>query len=452
MSEYAACPGREINLVNGSSTLLDFEAALADIAERADAGIELLPVGAREQAARPMAAWLERRQPASWCGDAARARRIGKGKDPVGVADIEGVADQRHAERLVQSLEKHALDFRDAVAVAIAQKHDAVRADADRRRPTHRAHHRIIEHALDRRRFEQRFRHQHIAIRHHLDPPGVTKTSGKRVHRETGSRRRLLVRAPASCRGHFERRKTALGPCRRDVRLRPERCFLCRAAMVPNRDRGLADQFDHPGKKAGKAHSLISCPVPKGSAREPGLEPGGAGLPGSARLAISSSTNDKSNGRSGVNLGVAEEMVRLLAAAIVGGIIGINRDIAAKPIGLRTLALVSLGAAIATVAAIQVPGIAGSADALSRVVQGVIQGIMTGISFIGAGVVLRDVRPRTVEGLTTASTVWVAAALGIACGLGAWTVTLAGTILALVFLVLFEWLETKFGIGKPKKE
>ena len=153
-----------------------------------------------------------------------------------------------------------------------------------------------------------------------------------------------------------------------------------------------------------------------------------------------------------MNLGVAEEMVRLLAAAVVGGMIGINRDIAGKPIGFRTLALVSLGAAIATVAAIQVPGIAGSVDPMSRVVQGLIQGIMTGISFIGAGVVLRDVRSRTVEGLTTASTVWVAAALGIACGLGAWTVIVTGTILALVFLVLFEWFETKFGIGKSKKE
>jgi putative Mg2+ transporter-C (MgtC) family protein len=153
-----------------------------------------------------------------------------------------------------------------------------------------------------------------------------------------------------------------------------------------------------------------------------------------------------------VTLGLAQEMLRLLGAAVVGAIIGINRDIAGKPIGLRTLALVALAAAIATIAAIEVPGIGGSADALSRVIQGVIQGIMTGISFIGAGVVLRDTKSRTVEGLTTASTVWIAAALGIACGLGAWTVAVTGTILALVFLVLFEWLEVRFGIGKAKKE
>ena len=59
-------------------------------------------------------------------------------------------------------------------------------------------------------------------------------------------------------------------------------------------------------------------------------------------------------------------------------------------------------------------------DAASRVIQGLIQGVMAGISFIGAGVVLRDAKAQMVQGLTTAATVWVTAALGIACGLGAW--------------------------------
>ena len=150
-----------------------------------------------------------------------------------------------------------------------------------------------------------------------------------------------------------------------------------------------------------------------------------------------------------MTLELMDEVLRLAGAALAGGIIGINRDIAKKPIGLRTLALVSLGAAIAAVAAVQVPGMGEHPDAMSRVVQGVIQGVMTGISFIGAGVVLRDPRARTVEGLTTAATVWIAAALGIACGLGDWTTVVIGTVLAVTFLVLFEWFETRFG---PKKE
>jgi putative Mg2+ transporter-C (MgtC) family protein len=115
-----------------------------------------------------------------------------------------------------------------------------------------------------------------------------------------------------------------------------------------------------------------------------------------------------------VDLDYTDVGMRLGAATLAGALIGINRDLAQKPIGVRTLGLVALGAAAVTVAAIQVPGMAENADALSRVVQGVIQGVMAGISFIGAGVILRDAQTRMVEGLTTAASVWVTAALGIA--------------------------------------
>ena len=137
--------------------------------------------------------------------------------------------------------------------------------------------------------------------------------------------------------------------------------------------------------------------------------------------------------------------LRLGAAALTGAIIGLNRDLANKPIGMRTLGLVALGAAAAPVATIQVAGIAENPDAMSRVVQGVIQGVMAGISFIGAGVILRDAKARTVEGLTTAATVWVAAALGIACGLGSWNVVVTGVVIALVLLVVVAWLEQLAG-------
>ena len=133
--------------------------------------------------------------------------------------------------------------------------------------------------------------------------------------------------------------------------------------------------------------------------------------------------------------------LRLTAAAVSGAIIGLNRDMARKPIGLRTLGLVSLGAATVTVATVQVPGMAENADALSRVVQGVIQGIMAGISFIGAGVILRDAHTRTVEGLTTAASVWVTAALGIACGVGAWVTVAVALAVALVLLAVLGKFE-----------
>jgi putative Mg2+ transporter-C (MgtC) family protein len=133
--------------------------------------------------------------------------------------------------------------------------------------------------------------------------------------------------------------------------------------------------------------------------------------------------------------------LRLGAAGLAGAAMGINRDLANKPIGLRTLGLVALGAATVSVAGVQVAGMSENSDAMSRVVQGIIQGVMAGISFIGAGVILRDSQTRTVEGLTTAATVWVTAALGIACGLGRWNVVVIGTVLALLLLAGAPWVE-----------
>jgi putative Mg2+ transporter-C (MgtC) family protein len=108
---------------------------------------------------------------------------------------------------------------------------------------------------------------------------------------------------------------------------------------------------------------------------------------------------------------------------------------------MRTLGLVALGAAVVSLATIRVEGMADHPDALSRVVQGIIQGIMAFISFIGAGVILRDTQAKTVEGLTTAATVWVTAALGIACGLAAWTIVGVAVVLALILLVGIGWME-----------
>jgi putative Mg2+ transporter-C (MgtC) family protein len=103
-----------------------------------------------------------------------------------------------------------------------------------------------------------------------------------------------------------------------------------------------------------------------------------------------------------------------------------------------------------SVATIQVAGMAENPDAMSRVVQGIIQGVMAGISFIGAGVILRDARARTVEGLTTAATVWVTAALGIACGLGRWNVVIVGVAITLFLLVAVAWIEALVSKGNEQ--
>ena len=136
--------------------------------------------------------------------------------------------------------------------------------------------------------------------------------------------------------------------------------------------------------------------------------------------------------------------LRLGAAALTGAVIGINRDLTNKPIGMRTLGLVALGAASVSVAP-SGHGYGREHGRHERVVQGIIQGVMAGISFIGAGVILRDAKARTVEGLTTAATVWVTAALGIACGLGSWNAVVIGAAVALVLLVAVPWFERLVG-------
>jgi putative Mg2+ transporter-C (MgtC) family protein len=119
---------------------------------------------------------------------------------------------------------------------------------------------------------------------------------------------------------------------------------------------------------------------------------------------------------------------------------------------MRTLALVSLGAAVVSIATIHFKDLADHPDALSRVVQGIIQGIMGGIGFIGAGVILRDPKAHTVEGLTTAATVWLTAALGIACGLAAWNLIAVSVILTFITLVGIYWLESAFSAGSSPQE
>jgi len=133
---------------------------------------------------------------------------------------------------------------------------------------------------------------------------------------------------------------------------------------------------------------------------------------------------------------ISDVIIRLGLAAVVGALIGINRDLTRKPMGSRTLALVALGAATVAIAAVRAPGIGEDADALSRVIQGIVQGVMGGISFIGAGVILRNPAARSVDGLTTAAAVWATAALGIACALGEWILVMVGTFVALVILAI----------------
>jgi putative Mg2+ transporter-C (MgtC) family protein len=136
--------------------------------------------------------------------------------------------------------------------------------------------------------------------------------------------------------------------------------------------------------------------------------------------------------------------LRLVAAVIVGLIIGIDREWRGKPIGIRTLALVSLGSAMVCVATVHLSALNNDPNAISRVVQGVIQGVMTGIGFLGAGAVIRQPQHGDVHGLTSAATVWVTAALGIACALATWPVVWIGVGLTLLVLVVLRPIDDWF--------
>jgi putative Mg2+ transporter-C (MgtC) family protein len=129
---------------------------------------------------------------------------------------------------------------------------------------------------------------------------------------------------------------------------------------------------------------------------------------------------------------VVEIVVRLALAVGLAGLLGAERELADQPAGLRTHALVSLGAALFTVAG---TGIAGT-DPTRVAAQ-----VVTGVGFLGGGAILRE--GATVKGLTTAASLWVAAAVGLAAGLGAYGAASAATLVAIVVLFVLKLVEDR---------
>ncbi len=130
----------------------------------------------------------------------------------------------------------------------------------------------------------------------------------------------------------------------------------------------------------------------------------------------------------------ASLVIRMMIAMILGAVIGAQRESLGKPAGLRTHMLVAMGGALFVLAPLQ-SGM--DLDGMSRV----IQGIVTGIGFIGGGAILKLQEQRAIEGLTTAAGIWITAAVGIAVGLGRWGLAVASTILTWVTLSLIGKIE-----------
>ncbi|HYP53025.1 MAG TPA: MgtC/SapB family protein [Pyrinomonadaceae bacterium] len=133
---------------------------------------------------------------------------------------------------------------------------------------------------------------------------------------------------------------------------------------------------------------------------------------------------------------LARVIIRLAAATLLGAAVGIQRERAGKPAGLRTHMLVTLGTAVFILAC---SGVNMDSDGLSRV----IQGIVTGIGFIGAGSILKLNEQRDIQGLTTAAGVWMTAAIGVAVGLGSLGIALLSTFFTLIILSFAGRLERR---------
>ena len=145
--------------------------------------------------------------------------------------------------------------------------------------------------------------------------------------------------------------------------------------------------------------------------------------------------------------------LRLLLAALAGAAFGMNREAKGHAAGLRTTLLVCLAAALAMLLADILMTTTRRPDhgVISMDVMRLPLGILTGVGFIGGGAILRDQEGRSVEGLTTAASVWVTAALGCVCGLGEWKIAALATAVTLAMLLsgdLIERLGQKF-YGKP---
>src|SRR4029434_6621381 len=131
----------------------------------------------------------------------------------------------------------------------------------------------------------------------------------------------------------------------------------------------------------------------------------------------------------------SEVFLRLALAAVLGGAIGLEREYHHKPAGLRTSMLIALGSALFSILSVELGAGAGSPDRIAAQV-------VTGIGFLGAGAILRS--GENIHGLTTAATIWVNAAIGMAAGLGSYVVAARDAALTLIVLAILPFIERRF--------
>jgi putative Mg2+ transporter-C (MgtC) family protein len=128
-------------------------------------------------------------------------------------------------------------------------------------------------------------------------------------------------------------------------------------------------------------------------------------------------------------------MLRLLLAAGLGAAIGLEREYRQKPAGLRTNMLIAIGSALFTMVSFEVARISGTPDRIAAQ-------IVTGVGFLGGGAILRS--GSTIRGMTTAATIWVNSAIGMAAGAGEYAMATIATVIALIVLCVLPPIENYF--------
>jgi putative Mg2+ transporter-C (MgtC) family protein len=141
-----------------------------------------------------------------------------------------------------------------------------------------------------------------------------------------------------------------------------------------------------------------------------------------------------------------QDIIAMLISTVLGTLVGFERQMGRKPAGLRTHTLVCLGSTmfvLLTVHAMREFG--GPSLDPTRIIHGVV----TGVGFLGAGSIMRQ--EGYVHGLTTAASIWMVAAIGTAVGVHAYMLAIVGTVLALIVLEGFRWLEKFLAAGRDRE-
>jgi len=146
-----------------------------------------------------------------------------------------------------------------------------------------------------------------------------------------------------------------------------------------------------------------------------------------------------------------EALLRLFAAVVVGAAVGFDRELLNKPAGLRTHILISLAAALFTLITFELHHtvVSGNSRTTADPIR-IIEAVTAGVAFLAAGAIIQS--RGNVHGLTTGANMWLAGALGVACGAGDYTLAAFGTVFAVIVLVVLGRLEGKVSKNPPDKD